>query len=69
MSAEIASPGLPRAQAARVTPLAAGNQADVRRDRFLRFRPIKLVRHPPDLRAELCQLLLDRLVTAIDVVD
>src|SRR5579859_2700734 len=38
-------------------------------NRFLRFVPIKSVRYTPDLRPELRQLLLDGLVTAIDVID
>src|SRR3984885_2038171 len=53
----------------RAPPFAGGNEADVRRNRFLRFRPIPLVRYAPDLGAQLRELLLDRLVAAIDVID
>src|SRR6516165_5927674 len=45
------------------------NEADVRRDRLPRFRPIQSVRDAPDLRSELRELLFDGLVAAIDVVD
>src|SRR5215469_12026105 len=37
---------IPPVQPARVTPFAGGNEADVRRNRFLRFRPIILGRAP-----------------------
>src|SRR5579862_434979 len=56
-------------QRAKATPFARGNEADVRQNRRRRFCPIQSVRYAPDLRAELRQLLFDRLVTAIDVID
>jgi len=40
MSAEIASCDFAPAQPAKVTSFADGSEADVRRNRFLRFRPI-----------------------------
>jgi len=39
-SAEIAVWGWLRAQRAKVTPFARGRRSNVRRNRFLRFRPI-----------------------------
>ncbi|HYP65588.1 MAG TPA: hypothetical protein VEQ14_04520 [Steroidobacteraceae bacterium] len=40
MSGKIASGQSLTTQPAKVTPFAGGNEADVRRNRFLRFRPI-----------------------------